>query len=190
MFDIEMGRIEANLRRHFGPRAEAARKVLQKSEVFEKYERGEISTPDFLETVRHAAQPPISAEAVVEAWNSIFLEMPAEHFDFLLRLRQNFRVFLLSNINDLHARWIDQYLVEKHGIHDFRQRFFEKTYYSHEIGMRKPDPEIFRFVLHDANLRAPETFFVDDLKINVAAAESVGIRGIWHREGDDVLQLF
>ena len=63
----------------------------------------------------------------------------------------------------------DVYGVESNAV------FFEKTYYSHEMGMRKPDREIFDFVLNDAQIKPEETLFIDDSPQHLATARSLGI---------------
>ena len=112
--------------------------------------------------------------------------MPRHRFDFLLRLRQRYNVFLLSNINELHERWITDYMEREHNIQDFETRYFDGVYYSHLIRLRKPDREIYEYVLADAELIPGETMFFDDLQINVEAARQVGIQGVWHEVGTDI----
>jgi putative hydrolase of the HAD superfamily len=61
----------------------------------------------------------------------------------------------------------------------FYNRFyncFEKVYYTHEINLRKPDAEIFEFVLKDKNLIANECFFIDDTKENTDIASKLGFK--------------
>ena len=67
---------------------------------------------------------------------------------------------------------------------------FEKVWYSNEIGMRKPNPEIFKFALQDANLVADETLFVDDLADNVAAAATLGIHTIQITKENSIMHVF
>jgi putative hydrolase of the HAD superfamily len=67
---------------------------------------------------------------------------------------------------------------------------FEKFYLSHEIRLRKPDPEIFDYVLKENGLVAAETLFVDDTEENTIAAGKLGIK-TWHlRVGtEDIVDL-
>jgi len=67
---------------------------------------------------------------------------------------------------------------------------FDVFYLSYEIGMRKPDEEIFQFVLDENGLIAEETFFVDDVQENTVAAAGLGIK-VWNlRVGqEDITQL-
>lgn len=189
LFDLDLPAIGREIRRLVGDQYEVLRERLQQSGVFELYETGGLSTEEFVDAIRFAGPAPLSAEQVVAAWNSIFIGMPAERFDMLLRLRRHYNVFLLSNINELHAAWIDDYLLREHGISDFQSRYFDGVYYSHLIRLRKPDREIYEYVLADAEILPGETLFIDDLEENVAAARTVGIQGIVKQPDVDVATL-
>ncbi len=187
LFDIDLSRIETYLRQAFGEQFDAARQQLQKDQTIELYEMGGLSTVDFVEAISRAAQPPVPAERVIEAWNSIFIGMPADRFSMLLRLRQQYKVFLLSNINELHAQWIANYMQREHGLPDYELLYFDGVYFSHLLRMRKPNRNIFEYVLADAELLPEETVFFDDMEINVEAACQVGIQGVWHTPGSSIL---
>ncbi|MEO6037211.1 MAG: HAD family phosphatase [Saprospiraceae bacterium] len=188
LFDIDLSLIEEGLQQSFGEQYAAVRQKLQQNRIIELYETGGLSTTDFVETIRQAGHPAIPADQVIGAWNSIFIGMPAARFDMLLRLRQQYKVFLLSNINELHAGWITDYMVREHQIRDYESLYFDGTYFSHLVRLRKPDREIFEYVLADAELLPEETAFFDDMEINVEAARQVGIQGIWHPSGSDIVE--
>ena len=61
------------------------------------------------------------------------------------------------------------------------QEMFDAVVISGEVGMRKPEPEIFVLALERIGLPAGECAFVDDLPHNVAAAARQGLVGIVHR---------
>lgn len=189
LFDLDLPAIGREIRRLVGDRYESVRERLQQSGVFELYETGGLSTEEFVDAIRFAGPSILSAEQVVAAWNSIFIGMPAERFDMLLRLRRRYKVFLLSNINPLHAAWIDDYLQREHGISDFQSRYFDGVYYSHLIRLRKPDREIYEYVLADAEILPSETLFIDDLEENVNAARALGIQGMVKHAEVDVATL-
>ncbi|MCK6693201.1 MAG: HAD family phosphatase, partial [Thermoanaerobaculia bacterium] len=172
LFDLDLPAIGREIQRLVGDQYESVRERLQQSGVFELYETGGLSTEEFVDAIRFAGPAPLSAGQVIAAWNSIFIGMPAERFDMLLRLRRHYNVFLLSNINELHAAWIDDYLLREHGISDFQSRYFDGVYYSHLIRLRKPDREIYEYVLADAEILPGETLFIDDLEENVNAART------------------
>lgn len=189
LFDLDLEAPHRTIAALLGNEYEAAREKLRAAGVFTLYETGGLSTEEFLDAVRFSGKTPLLPEQVTAAWNSIFVGMPRERFDLLLRLRQEYQVFLLSNINELHADWIDQYMLREHNLSDFQTRYFDAVYYSHLIRLRKPDRVIYEYVLADAELAPEETVFIDDLPENIAAAEEVGIRGILKTPELDVLAL-
>ncbi len=189
LFDLDLPRIGQHFQAYWGEKALAARDKLNAAKVFELYETGGLSTEEFVNDLRFAVEPYLTEEQVINAWNSVFLGMPGERFDMLTRLREHYNVFLLSNINDLHARWIDDYMLREHGFSDFQTQFFDGVYYSHLIRLRKPDREIYEYVLADAELEPRETVFFDDLEENVEAARALGIQGILKRPEEDILEM-
>ena len=189
LFDLDLPAVERNLKIYFGEKFGAAREKLSRDKVVELYEVGGLSTEEFIDAIRFASEKPLEKQQVVSAWNSIFLTMPKARFDMLLRLREHYKVFLLSNINDLHASWIDDYMMREYSIEDFQARYFDGVYYSHLIRLRKPDREIYEYVLADAELVPEETIFFDDMEVNITAAKALGIRGILHPAGSDILKV-
>lgn len=186
LFDLDLDRIPRQMEQLWGDDYLTTMQWLRQHRILETYETGGLSTGEFVETLRHAGKKVLSAGQVVGVWNSIFLEMPASRFDLLLRLRQHYGVFLLSNINDLHARWITEYMERRHGIHDFESTYFDGVYYSHLIRLRKPDRDVYEYVLADAEIKPHETLFFDDLEINIVAARQSGIEAVLHTPGTDI----
>jgi putative hydrolase of the HAD superfamily len=157
--------------------------------IARQYEKGIISTQEF--TNFFSSQLGVSVSEVIVAWNSILLNFPRERFLFLKELYENkkYRLFLLSNTNELHISWIQQ----NWGFNRYMEfkNCFEKFYLSHEIKLRKPNKEIYEFALKENNLIAEETLFIDDLEENTAAASTLGIH-VWNLipNQEDVSQLF
>lgn len=157
--------------------------------VYHQYEKGLMTTDEFIGFFYDKFKIPKSD--LIKAWNAVLLDFPQKRLDFLKDLSdsEKFRLFLLSNTNDLHIKWVQNSLGEK-----FYSKFkdsFEQFYLSHEIHFRKPDSEIYEFVLKENNLIANETLFVDDLKENTDAANKLGIH-TWNLipKKDDVTELF
>jgi putative hydrolase of the HAD superfamily len=59
-------------------------------------------------------------------------------------------------------------------------RLFDATVVSHEVGLRKPDPAIYRLALDRLGVEAEATVLIDDMKDNIEAAETLGITGVLH----------
>lgn len=154
-----------------------------------RYEMGLINSSDFIVSLKKLF-PSAKEEEIVAAWNAILLDFPIHRLEFIEQLaaKKQYRLFLLSNTNELHIA----YVKETMGIEKFN-RFkasFEQFYLSHEINLRKPNTNIYEFVLTQNQLNAKETFFVDDTLENIEAAEKVGIK-TWHLlvGKEDITQL-
>lgn len=152
-----------------------------------KFEKGEISEEDFLLGIQKHI-PNAAIEEIAAAWNSILLDFPLYRLEFLQKLTK-YRLFLLSNTDSIHIATFER----ETGISfysDFYQ-CFEKVYFSFEMGMRKPDAEIFNYLLQKHGLIAKHTLFVDDKKENTDAALALGFQ-VWNLEvgQEDVVHLF
>ena len=156
--------------------------------TYHLYEMGLISTDKFLEFFYEKFQIP--KEELILAWNAILLDFPLKRLNFLKELQNqnNYRLFLLSNTNDLHISWIKNDWGQK--LYSEFKNCFEQFYLSHEINLRKPNKNIYDFVLEQNNLIANETFFIDDTKENTESAKELGIK-VWNLipEKEDVVNL-
>lgn len=154
------------------------------------YEKGLMTTEQLVEKYLYKF-PRLSRISFKEAWNSIILDFPQHRLDWILRVASSnkYRLFLLSNTNDLHMEQV----IKNMGALRFAQfqNCFEQFYLSQKIKMRKPDLEIYDFVLTQNELKAEDSLFIDDTILNTAAAASLGIK-TWHLrpEKEDVSQLF
>lgn len=159
--------------------------LLNHNDLFEK---GKINEVQFINCfLKHI--PNAEIQEITKAWNSIIGDFPLYRLEFLQMLSTKYRLFLLTNTDSIH---IDRF---EHNVGmsfytDF-YRCFEKVYYSYEMGMRKPDPEIFNTIIRKHDLSPKRTLFVDDKKENTDAAESLGIH-VWNLQvgKEDVVDLF
>ncbi len=158
-------------------------------DIFIQFEIGAITEETFFETLRSLSDVPLSIRQLKEAWNAMLIQIPAPRFDMLTRLKDKYNVFLLSNTNKTHVDWVDGYLRTVYGfsIQDFDERFFHKSYYSHLIHLRKPDENIYEFVLQDAGLKAENTLFIDDNADNIEGARRVGLKTHLHPIGEEIV---
>lgn len=160
----------------------------QQSELFDLMETGMVSNQEFRNGIRDIINLQLSDEEIDNAWNAMLLDLPFKRIELLKKLKaEGYRLFLLSNTNQIHYDAYTENLKNEHGIEGLEE-FFEKTYFSHKIHKRKPLKEIFQFVLDDAELKAEETIFIDDSLQHVLGAKEAGINA-FHLEGD-VLTFF
>ena len=157
--------------------------------LFQNYEKGLIASSDFLDEVSEHF-PNASRDYLTKAWNSILLDFPEERLQFIEQLaaENQYKMLLLSNTNELHMDCVK----EQMGTERFNRfkNAFDVFYLSYEMGMRKPDAEIFNFVLEENQLTPEETCFVDDVKENTDSAASLGIH-TWNLQvgKEDITQL-
>lgn len=156
--------------------------------INEQYEVGAISSEKFLEYYENK-YPNLSRKEIIDAWNYILKDFPLHRLDFIKQVSKKYRCFLLSNTNEIHINWIkNDWGMELYN--DFKS-CFEQFYLSHEIGFRKPNNDIYEFVLQENKLNASETLFIDDTKENTDAAKLLGFN-VWNNNPykQDVIDVF
>lgn len=141
---------------------------------FLQFEKGEIDVEAFCHEVRQLAGIPLTDEEIISAWCLFLVDIPAYKIDLLLRLKQRYRLLLLSNTNPLH---IDISAVNEFARYGLKiEDVFEKCYYSFEMKMAKPDAVIFETLLADAGVSPDECLFLDDGPKNIDQATKMGIK--------------
>lgn len=190
IIDIDDNRVVDLFRQMMGDAVEPLIEELNRQDIFNKLEIGAISEESFIWAIQHAANLQIEAREIWKIWNEMLIGIPVHRLTFLENLRKRYRTFLLSNTNSIHLKAIYSHLQKDHQVHDFDTRFFEKAWYSHEVGIRKPDPAFFQFAMDDAGLKAGETLFIDDKEENVQAAEKAGLHAVLHDPFEDIVEVF
>jgi len=147
-----------------------------KQELFHDIEKGTISPAEFRDAIRSWASQPLADEEIDTAWNAMLVGYRKERLDLLVSLKGRYRTFLLSNTNIIHWEFFTK-MLQPFGYEGLHQ-FFEKDYYSHTLHMRKPDSEIYQFVLDNSRLVPSETLFLDDNEMNIEGARKMGIHAI------------
>ena len=154
----------------------------------QEYEQGFVTSDEISENYR-AEFPEMQEKDFLDSWNSILLDFPEYRFKWIQKLAasKNYKLILLSNTNENHINNIKDRI-------EFFEAFkdcFDAFYLSHEIGLRKPNPNIYEYVLDQQNLKAEDCLFIDDTKENTDAAANLGFH-TWNLEPtrEDVIDLF
>ena len=155
---------------------------LHQSSLIDKFEMGMMPKEEFISTLQKAAASPITEAQVLNAWNAMLLDLPVRRLQILQQLQLYYDLFLLSNTNEIHEQAFNEIIMRTHGVPHIGV-FFDKVYFSHRLGMRKPDKEIFIHVLEDNNLNPKETLFIDDSPQHIAGASELGIQTIFLEKG-------
>jgi len=143
--------------------------TLNKSDqLFFDLEKGLINTTEFCEGFNQLYNLSLNHDQIITAWNSLLIGFRKESMDWVKANHQAYATFLFSNTNQIHYDYfIPQFSREIGG--NF-EALFITPYYSHQMGMRKPDPASFQRILDQEGLHAAETLFIDDNEPNVVAA--------------------
>ena len=150
----------------------------KQSRLFDDYETGRISDQAFREGLRRHYEIEASDAEIDAAWNAMLLDIPAERITLLQALSQKYRLFLLSNTNAIHLVHFTRLVAEGFAIPSL-DSLFEKTYYSHLIGQRKPDAPVFEHILDRHQLNRHETLFIDDSIQHIEGARQVGLQTLF-----------
>jgi glucose-1-phosphatase len=173
LLPFEVQRVWEALNPHFGVTLEEARAVVHALLRESRFGRGATDGETFHRHLVERTGLRLPYEAFCTAWSDMFWEDEA-----VLRLIVEAPVekrYILSNTNDIHWRFI-------------RERYphvlepFDSLLTSHELGLEKPDPEIYRRVVRDSGYPANEHLFIDDIVENVEAARAEGMDGIVHTD--------
>lgn len=157
---------------------------------FYDFEKGLIDEHAFRDLVREVYGVTSATDARIDqAWNAMLGGLPPAKLDLLNRLKQQYQVFLLSNTNTIHLKYIHEHVIPMTGVPSL-DVFFHKAYYSHLMNKRKPDADIYQQVLQENNLHPHETVFLDDNADNVTGAKRLGIHSVLASTPDFILSYF
>jgi glucose-1-phosphatase len=176
--DLDISRTELKFR-EFGPAkveetAVGETSSLRFDKLVEQYEKGLVSSQEFRNIIKNHYQKPLSDSSIDDAWNALLVGIPQERIILLKEIKDNYRIFLLSNSNEIHYHHYLEDFRKKSGYGEFDD-LFEKSYFSFQIHLSKPGKEVFSFVLHESRLDPSETLFIDDTLKHVETARLTGI---------------
>jgi len=154
---------------------------LKQTYFFDELETGKISTSEFYNKLRESGSIDTPDHLLEQAWNAMLLDMPLRRLQVLQQLRIYHDLVLLSNTNEIHEAAFNKIIAGTHGYS--LGAFFDRVYYSHRIGMRKPDVEVFEMILNENGFVAEHTLFIDDSPQHIEGAKKAGIQTIWLEKG-------
>lgn len=108
-------------------------------------------------------------------WNAMLLDIPRERIEAIEQIRKHYKIFLMSNTNEIHYDLYIRDLQLRFGYNEF-DALFDKSYFSFAEHLEKPDPRFFELILDHEHLLPEETLFIDDTEKNIKVAQSLGIR--------------
>lgn len=160
----------------------------KQSGLFDLFDCGKITANEFRAELKKHLPLSVTDKQIDFAWNAMLLDLPLIRLELLQNLSKKYRLFLLSNTNEIHVQAFSFYLKKITGKSNFSS-YFENWYYSCNIGMRKPNADIFEYALIKNNLITNETMFIDDTIQHVEAAKRLGITGVFLPQGKTIIDL-
>ena len=158
-------------------------------DIFDKLEKGEINPSYFYNEIRRLSSLNITDKQITNAWNAMLLDFPVKRLELLQKLKAEYNIYLCSNTNEIHLVDYNKTLKQTFGIANLGDVFI-KEYYSHEVGMRKPNSNIFELIISENNLNPKKTLFIDDSLQHIEGAIKAGLNAYHLTNGEDILELF
>ena len=154
--------------------------------LLNNYETGNVNSETFVNTLK-LYNSSFSRDSIIKLWNSIIADFPYYRVEFLKNLKttRDYKLILLSNTNELHIDFIKKQVP----FYDEFKSCFDEFYLSHEIKLRKPNKEIFDFVLKSNDINANETLFIDDTLEHINSASKLNIKTWWLKPNEDITSL-
>lgn len=147
--------------------------------LHDAYERGRVDDADFFAQLQDYLKLNFSFQELKAAWNAcVETEIPGVE-----ELLENLNVpaFVLSNTNPSHSQFYLQKKLFRH---------FQKSYLSHDLGHRKPEPQIYQKVLQELKLEANSVLFIDDAEDNIASARNLGLHAhVCYRSSEQLREI-
>ncbi|MGI9543984.1 MAG: HAD family hydrolase [Cyclobacteriaceae bacterium] len=175
IIDIDLDAVRRKVAQLTDTSPEEVQALIDQSDIFLHYEKGQITSRVFREQLRALFNTEWPDEQVDDLWNGILVDIPKERFRLLEHLAPRYRLFVLSNTNEIHIQQFEQIVEKAYGWSAF-ESFFDTIYYSHKMGQRKPEPEIFTQLIRTHQLSPEATLFIDDFHENVVSADALGLQ--------------
>ena len=156
--------------------------------IFIDFECGRIPEAIFLNHLIKKAEGNVQAIDLIQAWTAMLAKIPLQRLMMLRSLRKNYRVFLLSNTNETHIRWVDRFIKENYNINQLAD-LVDQAFYSHDLKARKPDAEIYHMMLERAGIDPHQSLFFDDYAVNIEAAKRIGLHGHLVSPQDEIIDI-
>lgn len=140
--------------------------------IFMEVEEGRIDDVTFCRKLSELVGKQISYQDILSGWLAFITDVPTYKLNYIVELRKQYNVYLLSNTNPFIQQWArsEAFSAQKLPI----GAYFDKMYASYEIGFTKPGHEIYDYMIADSGIVATQTLFIDDGLHNVEMGQKLG----------------
>ena len=186
IIDLDSKRVIDQFQKHSNKSAENIIRLISKSQDLIDYEVGKMTDSEFCQVVNQLLSIELSQTSFETIWNSFLGTIKLDKLHLMLELKEKFNVLILSNTNPIHQRAFDRRVGELIPSKTMAG-MVHTAYYSHELGLRKPNPHIYQKVVDLQNLNPAKTLFFDDCLENITSAQASGIQAIQVTYSDQIL---
>jgi glucose-1-phosphatase len=146
---------------------------MMEADLFNAYETGMIDDDTFRMELHMARKYDSEPSVVDNCWNAMLQDIPAERVALLKALSEQYELYLLSNTNNIHLQHILHYCEREFGYPIF-DTLFKQCFYSHQLGLRKPDKEIYLQAWEAAGASFEGSLYIDDKAANLLVPAEMG----------------
>lgn len=158
-------------------------------EILGKFERGILTPEVFRIRLKSFLNLDITDQQLDDAWNALLYDIPGIRIDVIEQVKDHYQIFLLSNSNEIHYDLFIRDLQLRFGYSEF-DSLFDKAYFSFDLHLLKPNPEIFEFVINQHALDLNTTLFIDDNPRNIDAAKKLGLKTYFLTKPERIRDIF
>ena len=156
-------------------------------DIMSKFDTGIYTATTFRRKMKALiGQDKMTDQKFDSIWNAMLLDIPRERMEAIEQVKQHYKIFLMSNSNEIHYDLDVRDLQLRFGYHEFDE-LFDKSYFSFAEHLEKPDPRFFELILDHEGLVPEETLFIDDTAENIKVAKSLGIH-TYHISRDELVR--
>ncbi len=188
LIDLDRDACIAKFKKLGFPEADELLDPYRQKGIFKELELGAVSPQELYDYISSHAERPIAPEDVDKALCAFLVGLPVYKLDMLLELRKSYKTYMLSNTNAVMMPYIKERFFRQQGL--TVGDYFDRLFLSYEMGMLKPDAEIFEAVLSRTGIKAEETLFIDDSEANIESALAFGFRTYLPAPGEDFRHIF
>jgi glucose-1-phosphatase len=159
--------------------------VYKATQLFDDLETGRVTAETFVKTLQKETAKGTTEQDIIDAWNAMLLDFRLESLHFVNQLKDKYATFLFSNTNIIHYKSFQQ-TIKDTTPYSSVDDLFQKAFYSHEIGWRKPVVDAYRYIITEKDLDAGLTLFIDDNKDNILGAKEAGLQTLHLLPGERI----
>ena len=145
-------------------------------DIMSKFDTGIYTAPTFRKKMKVlVGQEKMTDQKFDSIWNAMLLDIPRERIEAIEQIKRHYKIFLMSNTNEIHYDLYIRDLQLRFGYNEF-DALFDKSYFSFAEHLEKPDPRFFELILDHQHLVPEETLFIDDTATNIKVAKQLGLK--------------